>query len=73
MNAPKIIKQAGTMLIDFVAEIASHLPEILQKGIEIIGELLAGIIEKVPDLIGAIPGIIADLGEVVPKQRLGEA
>ena len=62
-NAPKIIKQAGTMLINFVAEIASHLPEILQKGIQIIGELLAGIIEKVPDLIGEIPGIIADLGE----------
>ena len=27
--------------------------EILEKGIEIIGNLLAGIIEKVPDLIGA--------------------
>ena len=50
------------MLIEYAATIGAHLPEILEKGIEIIGNLLAGIIEKVPDLIGAIPGIIADVG-----------
>lgn len=61
-NAPQIISQAGAMLVDFIATIASHLPEILQKGIEIIGQLLAGIIRETPSLIAAIPGIIADIG-----------
>ncbi len=61
-EGPKIISEIGKDLVEFAAEIASHLPEILQKGIEIIGELLAGIIQKVPDVISAIPGIISEIG-----------
>lgn len=50
------------MLAEYVSTIGDHLPQILQKGIEIIGELLAGIVREVPNLIASIPGIIADIG-----------
>lgn len=49
------------MLAEYVSTIGDHLPQILQKGIEIIGELLAGIIEKTPDLIAEVPNIIRQL------------
>ena len=48
------------------------MPDILQKGIEIIGELLAGIIEEVPNLLASIPGIIADIGSAFLDKDWGE-
>ena len=60
------------MLIDYIATIASNLPAVLQKGIEIIGQLLAGIIQAVPDLIASIPGILADIGSAFLDKDWGE-
>ena len=71
-NAPQIIAQAGVMLVGFIAAIASHLPQILQKGIEIIGQLLAGIIREIPNLIGQIPRIILSIGEAFLDKDWGD-
>lgn len=43
------------------ATIAQHFPEILQKGLELLGQLLAGIIQAIPQIPGAIAQIIQSI------------
>ena len=71
-NFPKIVTTMGTMIINLVAAITKNLPKILQSGIEIIGKLVAGIIRAVPKLLGAIPGILEDLGTAFMDKDWGE-
>lgn len=71
-NFPKIVTTMGTMIINLVAAITKNLPKILQSGIEIIGKLMAGIIRAVPKLLGAIPGILEDLGTAFMDKDWGE-
>ena len=49
------------MIAQLLSTIVSHLPEILAKGIEIIGKLAAGIIQAIPDVVAAIPKVISGI------------
>jgi phage-related protein len=63
LDIPQIVATGSQMIASFIANIASHLPEFLQKGMEIIGQLVAGLIGAIPDIVGAIPGIVSAAAE----------
>ena len=41
------------------------MPEILESGFKLIGELIAGIIAAIPDVIAAIPDVIAGIRDTI--------
>ena len=55
------------MIAQFAAAVAEHLPDILQKGIELLGELASGIIQAIPDLLQKIPEVYDNI-----KQKFSE-
>ena len=56
-----MIQNASTMVAGFIAGIGERLPTILQQGITIIGQLIAGLIRAIPDILRAIPQIIENI------------
>lgn len=64
-SGPELLTTGAQLIIDLLAEIASHLPEILESGFKLIGELIAGIIKAIPDVIAAIPGVIAGIRDTI--------
>ena len=47
-NLPEIIKTIGNLLIKVIGAIRERLPEFLQKGIELIGQLSLGLLNPYP-------------------------
>jgi phage-related protein len=55
------------MIAQFISTIGSNLPQILQQGIEIIGKLVAGLIQAIPQVVAAIPKIISSIVDTFGK------
>lgn len=62
-DIPQIVSTASKMIAELIADIASHLPEFLSKGFEIVGQLVAGLIGAIPDIVGAIPSLVSAAAE----------
>jgi len=60
-NLPEIIKTMGNLLIKVIGAIRERLPEFLQKGIELIGQLAIGIIRAIPGIVAKVPEVIGAL------------
>ena len=56
-----MMQNAWTMIAGFIAGIGQRLPSILQQGITIIGQLVAGLIRAIPDILRSIPKIIQSI------------
>ena len=64
-NLPEIATAAYQGILQFQLTVLSMLPDIWQKGIEIVGQLVAGLIEAIPKIIAAVPQIIAGVTETL--------
>ena len=62
-----MLQNAWTMIAGFIAGIGQRLPSILQQGITIIGQLVAGLIRAIPDILRSIPKIIQSIKEGFSK------
>ena len=55
-----------------MAAILSNLPQIIESGIKIIGAIISGLIQSIPDLIAAIPQIISAIWDTLTSVNWGE-
>lgn len=60
-NLPQILPAAMQIIFAINNAIISNLPTILQAGITLLGQLIAGIIQAIPQLISQIPNIISQM------------
>ena len=60
-NLPQILPAAMQIINAVNNAIISNLPTILQAGITLLGQLIAGIIQAIPQLIAQIPNIISQM------------
>ena len=60
-NYPQIMQAAGNMLANVISLIVQNLPEFLQKGVEIIGQMAQGLINNLPTILSGIAEVIAKL------------
>ena len=51
----------GNLLVKLIGAIRQRLPEFLQKGIELIGQLALGIIRAIPGIVAKIPQVVSAL------------
>ena len=58
-NLPQIVSAATQTVTKLASTFGKNLPTFLQKGIEIIGKLAAGLIRAIPSLVGQIPAIVS--------------
>ena len=54
-------------MVQLIATILSHLPEILQTGLELIGSLVAGIIEAIPDVVEGAGQIVSEIWDTIKE------
>ena len=66
-----IISTAVTVITNIIATFAKHLPQFLQQGITMLGQLAAGLIQAIPELIGKIPTIISNVASAFKNHSWG--
>lgn len=55
-NLPGALTEAANMAVGMISTIGEYLPEFLTKGIELIGQIIAGLIEAFPGVVDAVLG-----------------
>ena len=66
-NVPSIISSAATIISNLLATFAKNLPQFLQQGITMLGQVAAGLIQAIPTLIGKIPTIFSNIVSAFKK------
>ena len=65
--APPLVEALGLLVATMAAEIVKHIPDIIQIGLELIGSLLAGIVQGIEPIMTQInemgQGILDSIGE----------
>ena len=73
MNAiPQLIAAVPTIIGNLISAIVSSLPQILQTGIELLGQLAAGLVQAIPELLAKIPEIISSMIDAFTSVDWGE-
>lgn len=63
-----LVPMAGEAITGFINGIVANLPQIVATGIELLGQLVAGILQAIPDLIAAVPQIFSSAVEAFRGQ-----
>lgn len=56
-----MIARLPVVIQTFLDYVAEHLPEVLQKGVELINQFANGILQAIPQLVAALPQIIVSI------------